>query len=65
MGCVYLTESLTERIAVIPWLLCHWYVWVPALTIGTAAGALFGYRVVAATGVILLGAIMAAILGSN
>jgi len=49
----------------IPWLLCHWYVWVPALTIGTAAGALFGYRIAAAMGVVLLGAIMAAILGSD
>jgi len=38
---------------------------VPALTIGTVAGALFGYRIAAAMGVVLLGAIMAAILGSD
>ena len=46
----------------IPRLLCHWYVWVLPLTIGTVAGALFGYRIAAAMGVLLLGAIMAVIL---
>lgn len=49
----------------IPWLLCHWWWWLIPLTIGTAAGALFGYRIAAVMGVILLGTIMAAILGTD
>jgi len=49
----------------IPWLLCVWWWWLVPLTIGTAAGALLGYRIAAAAGVILFGAIMAAILARD